>query len=179
MAVKDNLRIGDVEIYLDFSDGQGEQFLGQTNGGVEFTYERETEELIVDKYGKTPMDIILTGNNLMLKCNLAEMTTLNKYYSMPEGKYAALGVDSKLGIGRTSGFSFASRQALMRLHPRKNIPSARDEDVYIFKAVPVDSIELPYKIDEQQVLAVTFKALVDETQPDGQLLGRVGDASIS
>lgn len=179
MAISSDLRIGDVEVYLDFGDGAGEQFLGQTKGGAVITIEREFEDLTVDKYGTTPLDKALTGTKAKIKVMLAQPTTKNKYYAAPEGLYAASGSDSKVGIGAFSGKLMSTKQAQLRLHPRKNTPSSRDEDVYFWKVVSAENVEIPYKFNEQQVIEVTFEALADETQPDGQTLGRVGDATIS
>lgn len=179
MAVKDNVRIGEMEVYMDYGDGSGEVFLGQTKGGVEFTFEREFEDLTVDKYGSMPLDIALTGQNLMIKATLAEMTTRAFDHAIPEGRYASTASDSKIGLGTQAGFLSSTVQGLMRLHRRGTSPSSRNEDIYIWKAVSVETIELAYKIDEQRVLEITWRALVDETRADGEHLGRIGDEGIS
>lgn len=177
MALSD-VRIGDVEVYLDLNDGAGEQFLGQTNGGCTLTFDREFTDLMVDKY-TSPVDMALTGNDLKITCNLAEPTTKNVHYAQMEGLYAAAGTDAKTGFGKDAGLLLSTVAGILRLHPRKNTPSSRDEDIYIFKAVSTDTVELNYKKDEQRVLAVTFRALIDESQPNGQRLGRIGDNAIS
>lgn len=175
--VRDNLRIGDVEVYIDY--GAGEVFLGQTKGGVEFTFEREFEDLTVDKWGSSPLDMALTGNNLLIKVFLAEVNTERLSYAMPEGRYAESGDDSKLGLGSTSGYLASTDEGILRLHPRRNAANDRDQDIYIWKAVSIESVEQAFKIDEQTVLEVTFRALVDENRADGEHLGRVGDDTIS
>lgn len=174
-----NVKIGDVEVYIDYSDGNGEQFLGQTKGGVEFSFEREFEDLTVDKFGTAPIDMVLTGNNLTIKAYLAEPTVENIGHTIREGLFAESGNDSKLGLGTQAGLLMSTKQGALRLHPRKNAPANRSEDIFIFKAVSMESVELAYKVDEQRILEVTWRALVDETQPDGQHLGRIGDEAIS
>lgn len=174
-----NVKIGDVEVYIDYSDGNGEQFLGHTKGGVEFSFEREFEDLVVDQYGNMPVDLALTGQNLTVKAMLAEPTTDNMQHAVPEGLYAENGTDSKIGLGRDAGHLMSTEAGILRLHPRQNTPSSRNEDIYIFKAVSYETVELAFKIDEQRVLEVTWRALVDESQPDGQRLGRIGDNDIS
>lgn len=179
MAVKDNVRIGDAEVYVDYGDGNGEQFLGETLDGAEFTFEREFEDLIVDKYGTSPLDKALTGNKLMIKVTLAEITTENISRAIPEGLFAEQATDSKTGLGAQSGYLASTDEGLLRLHPRRNAPSARNEDIYIWRAVPIETVELGFKRDEQRVLEITFEALVDETRANGEHLGRIGDEDIS
>lgn len=178
MPARTNLRIGDVEVYFT-PPGEYEVFLGQTHGGVEFSFEREFEDLVVDKYGNMPVDMALTGQNLLVKAFLAEMTTENISRAIPEGDFDEAGTDSKLQLGRDSGFLMSTIAGLLRLHPRRNDPDSRDEDIYIYLAVSHESVEIPYKIDEQRVLEVTWRALVDEDRDDGNRLGRVGDVDIS
>lgn len=179
MATTANVKIGDVEVYLDFGDGNGEQYLGHTKGGVEFTYEREFEDLTVDKYGSAPVDKSLTGTKLMAKAMLAEPTNTNLSHAVKEGLYAENANDSKIGFGTESGYLASDNEATMRLHPRKNAADSRDEDVYLWRVHGVESIALNYKVDEQRLAEVTWEAMIDDSQPNGQLLGRIGDADIS
>lgn len=174
-----NLRIGECEVYYDKQDGAGERNLGHTKGGIEIEIDRELVEITVDQYGISPVDLIANGQNFKVKVMLAEPTNENLSVALPEGNYAAYGSDSKIGIGRDSGYSLRDVAGVLRLHPRKNAPSNRNEDVYIWKAVSSEPIALPYKIDEQRLLEITFQALVDETRPSGSRLGQVGDDPIS
>lgn len=185
MSVQANVRIGDCDLYLDKGDGQGEIPLGSTKGGVEFTFEREFTELTVDKFGSMPLDLALTGQNLLIHVYLAEPILRNLDFAMPEGLYArrpSTGqtiTDQKVGLGTDSGYTLFSDAGLLRLHPR-NLPGTNvDEDIYIWKAVSAENIELPFKIDEQRILEITFRALVDETQQNGMRLGRIGNDAIS
>ena len=168
-----NVRIGDCDVYLD------SVHLGHTKNGVEFTFEREFEDLTVDKYGSMPVDMALTGNNLLVKAMLAEPTTdiLNK--AIPEGGYNSAGVDDKLGLGTDAGYLLRNDAKELRLHPRSRAASDYSEDIYIFNAVSVENVELAYKIDEQRIVEVTFRALVNENRGDGYRLGRIGPDIIS
>ncbi len=173
MRDRTNLRIGEVEVYFK------ETYLGYTKGGVEFTFEREFEDLTVDEYGTTPLDMALTGNNLQIKAMLAEFTTANLSKAVPEGDYDTAGNDDKLGLGTKAGYLLSGVEGLLRLHPRKNASANRNEDIYIWKAVSVESLEMAFKVDEQRVFEITWRALVDDSMPDGAKLGSVGDTAIS
>lgn len=168
-----NLRIGDCEVWL------GGQLIGHTKGGVEFTFEREFEDLTVDQYGSSPLDMALTGNNLLIKAMVAEPTTQNLSRAIPEGDYDSGSADDKLGLGTDSGYLLRQDAQELRLHPRNKGATDFSEDVYIWKAVSSENIEMAFKVDEQRVVEVTWRALVDENQPDGTRLGRVGANLIS
>lgn len=173
MANIANVRIGDCDVFLN------EVHLGHTKGGVEFTFEREFEDLTVDKYGNMPLDMALTGQNLLIKAFLAEITNDVLNVAIPEGNYATGGVDDKLGLGRDSGYLLRTDAQPLRLHPRSRAATDYSEDVYIWLAVSVENVEMGYKIDEQRIIETTFRALVDESQPNGSRLGRIGPATIS
>lgn len=173
MANIQNVRIGDCDVFLN------EIHLGHTKGGVDFKFERNFEDLTVDKYGETPIDMALTGQNLVVEANLAEITNDVMNVAVPEGLYATGAVDDKLGLGTDSGYLLRQDAKPLRLHPRNNAATDYSEDIYVWLAVSSEPLELGFKIDEQRVVKVTFRALVDETQPNGQRLGRVGPATIS
>lgn len=173
MANIANVRIGDCDVFLN------EIHLGHTKGGVEFTFEREFEDLTVDKYGNMPIDMALTGQNLLIKAFLAEVTNDNYNVAIPEGAYALGSVDDKLGLGRDAGYLLRQDAKPLRLHPRNRAANDRSEDIYIWLAASVENVEMGFKIDEQRVLETTFRAFVDESQPDGSRLGRIGAEAIS
>jgi hypothetical protein len=126
-----------------------------------------------------PLDMALTGVDLTIEATFAEVTTPYIAIATPEGRYDSTASDQKLGIGRDSGFLLSTTAKQYVFHPR-NLPSSnQDEDIYIFKAVSIDKVELDYTIDGQRLLKVTWRALVDETQPDGSRLGRIGNNLIS
>lgn len=173
MANIANVRIGDCDVFLN------EIHLGHTKGGVEFTFEREFEDLTVDKYGNMPVDMALTGQNLLIKAFLAEVTNDNYNVAIPEGAYALGSSDDKLGLGRDAGYLLRQDAKPLRLHPRNRAANDLSEDIYIWLAASVENVEMGFKIGEQRVLETTFRAFVDESQPDGSRLGRIGAEAIS
>lgn len=173
MANIQNVRIGDCDVFLN------EIHLGHTKGGVDFKFERSFEDLTVDKYGETPIDMALTGQNLVVEANLAEVTNDVFNVAVPEGVYAVGSLDDKLGLGTDSGYLLRQDAKPLRLHPRNKAATDYSEDIYVWLAVSSEPLELGFKIDEQRVVKVTFRALVDESQPNGQRLGRIGAAAIS
>lgn len=168
-----NIRIGDAEVYL------GGILVGHTKGGVEFTFEREFEELTHDQGGDTPIDLALKGNKLMVKAMLAEVTPGNLSKAIPEGDYDTDAVDDKLGLGTDSGYLLSQDALELRLHPRNRGVTDFSEDIYIWQAVSKENVEFAFKIDEQRVVPVTWIALYQDSRADGQRLGRIGPDLIS
>lgn len=168
-----NVRIGIVEAFLN------EVSLGHTLGATEFEFGREVTRLKVDKYGTSTVDVIIVGHEVKLKLMLAEMVESILTKLIPEGAYTIVGSDDKLGFGRTAGTSLKQYARLLRLHPVRNIASDRSEDIYIHLAVHTGNVKLPYAVDTQSVIEANFEGLIDETQPDGTLLGRIGDQDVS
>ncbi len=167
-----NIKIGECDVYY------GIHIIGHTKGGVEFSFEREFEDLTVDQYGSMALDKALTGQKLTIKVYIAEVTRENFARAIPEGRFdEGSGTDEKLGLGRDSGYLLSQDAVELRLHPRNE--SDNNNDIYIWKAVSVETVETAYKIDEQRILEVTFEALVDESRVDGYRLGRIGDDLIS
>lgn len=173
MANVQNVRIGDCDVFLD------EVHLGHTKGGVEFTFEREFEDLTVDQFGNMPLDMALTGNNLLIKAFLAEITAGVLNAAIPEGAHASGGEGEKVGLGTDAGYLLRQDAKPLRLHPRNKDSDDNSEDIYIWLAVSVENVEMAFKIDEQRVIETTFRALVDESQPNGKRLGRIGQEDIS
>lgn len=149
--------------------------VGHTLDGVELTFEREFEDLTVDKYGSTPVDKALTGNKLMAKFKLAQPDFASLNIAAPEGEGADGSTGDRIGLGTEAGYLLRQDAGELVLRPLKNVASANDsEDVVLYKAVSVENVELSYKVDEQRVIEVTFEALVDETYGTGRRLGHVG-----
>lgn len=154
--------------------------IGHTLDGVELTFEREFEDLTVDKYGSTPVDKALTGNKLMAKFKLAQPDFFSMDIANPEGEGADGTIGDRIGLGTDAGYLLRQNAGLLVLRPLKNVSPVDDsEDIHIYKAVSAENIELSYKVDEQRVIEVTMQGLVDEAFGVGRRLGHIGPAIIS
>lgn len=179
MGNRSNLGFGIVEVYFDKGDGAGEHYLGYLKGGTDLNLARKFEDLTADDYGDTPLDIVKVGDDLKITAMLAEPTKENISYAVPEGSYVeGAGGDSKFGAGRKAGYLMSNEEGVLRLHPVKNNPDNYNDDVYVHRAVAIDDLDLGFK-NEQRLVKVTWRAMIDETQPEGQKLFRIGDPTIS
>lgn len=173
MANINNLRIGAVSAMLGGVD------LGHSKDGAEFEFTREFEDLLTDQYGSMPVDMALTGQDLKVKLFLAEVVASNLNVAIPEGDHDLGTTGERLGLGTDAGYLLRQDAKELILHPLKNATADDSEDIHIYKAVSVETLALNYKIDEQRIIEVTFRALVDEANGNGRRLGHVGPANIS
>lgn len=163
--------------------------LGHTKGGVVFKKDRKTEDMTVDQYGDTPIDIILTGERATIEVMLAEPSVANLNRVMPEGHDVVGSTGEIFTFGTDAGFSLRNGSSLAGIqgggagllvcHPLNRAASDDSEDIQIYLAVSSEPIELPYKVKEQRVYKVVFTALIDETRANGRRLGHVGPLNIS
>jgi len=173
MANIANVRIGDCDVFLN------EVHLGPTKDSVQLNFEPAVQVLTEDKCGHITANMALTRHDLLIKAFLAEVTNDNYNVAIPEGAYALGSEDDKLGLGRDAGYLLRQDAKPLRLHPRNRAADDLSEDIYIWLAASVENVEMGFKIDEQRVLETTFRAFVDESQPDGSRLGRIGAEAIS
>jgi hypothetical protein len=148
--------------------------LGHTQGGAEVSYEPEWTEVMVDKYGKTPIDSYLTGERLTVKIPLAEYTVANLKVAMPTGTFAGAG-NARMTLGNVASIKASTLAAQLVLHPINQ--GTRQHDIVLHKAFVSDTVTLPHKVDEQKIVEVTFTALLDETKSAGNYLGLIGDST--
>lgn len=154
--------------------------LGHTLDGVDLLAERELTEVNVDRYGKTPIDLILSGNNLKLSFKLAQADWDQWNASIPEtSSYDGAAARDRADFGADAGYSLRADAGVMVVHPLKNAETDFSQDVTIYLAVSAEDVSLPMKIDEQAVLEVTFRALVSEAYGTGRRLGHYGPADVS
>lgn len=166
----DNIRLGHCEATYNSVD------LGHTKGGVEITLSQDVYEATVDKYGSSPVKTFDKGLRVEVKLTLAEyqldiMKAVINQAVKVEGS-GGTPVDA-VTFGKEAGSEIAG--ALLTLHPIDG--TSTQEDVSIYKAVPIGEVKLPYKIDEETTYEVTLLGLIDESKSDGNLIGKFGTAS--
>ena len=72
-----NVKLGICKVYFGGLD------MGLTQGGVEVAVSTETHIVNVDQFGKTTINELVIGRNVMVKCPLAETTVRNLVATMP------------------------------------------------------------------------------------------------
>jgi hypothetical protein len=173
MSLKDvrNIRIGVYNIVFNGVD------LGHTLDGVEVEVERNFQDLTVDKYGDSPVDMAVTGHKATIKCKFAEPIAELLERINHEGLNQSGTLGKKIGFGTDAGDLLGKYAARLNLHPVERADVA--EDIVYYKAVNTGNIALAGKVKDQRVIEATFVALVDESQPSGRRLGHFGLTDIS
>lgn len=167
-----NVQIGRQTITFDTTE------LGHTDGGCEFSYEPTYTDILVDAYGETVADKVLTGEAVKVTVPLAETTLDRLKTAIPTGTFVDGGTSQKLTIGSEAGTKRLSDYAkTLLLHPAWLDTSDKSLDITLHKAVVISEVALPFKVDEKTVYEVEFLALIDETKTNGDLLATIGDPS--
>lgn len=168
MADITNVQVGVCEVTFNGVN------LGHTKGGVEVSYEPNYHEVSVDKYGETMVDAYLVGEKLEAKVPLAEYTIDNIAVAIPQGA-AAGAADARQTIGAVAGKQLSSVAAELVLHPINE--GNRSRDIVFHKAAVMSQVVINHAVDEETIIEVTFRALLDETKADQNYLGMIGDSA--
>ena len=80
-----NVKLGVCKVIYDGVD------LGYTSGGVEVTVATQTHQVLVDQFGKTPINEYIMGRTVEAKCPLAETTIENMVAIMPGATLSTVG----------------------------------------------------------------------------------------
>lgn len=168
-----NARMGRATVTFKSND------LGHTLGGVSFTKQDKFEDLKVDEYGDTAIDKALTGQTVLVKTRLAEITLANFAVGMPADSYSTGINGSRVEFGAQAGKLLKSVSGLLRLHPFELASSDKSKDVVIYLAAVTELGENKYTVNEQQYIDVTFTGIIDESKAIGDRLGHIGVDSVS
>lgn len=160
-----NVPLGVCDVYV------GGRHVGHTIGGVEVVYSPEYHETKVDKYAGVA-ERWLIGENIMAKVPLAELTLAN----IKEAITHANSGEGFVSVGSRAGKRSSPAAETVRLHPIENQADDFSDDVTIYKAHVTNEITIPYKNDTERIIEAEFSGLVDETRPDGNMLGLIGSS---
>lgn len=151
--------------------------LGHTQGGVEIEYKPKYKEITADKFGETPIDKVLVGEALTVKCKLAETSFEVLKAAIAAGTLETDSTDNMLKIGKGAGFRASSVAYALLLHPT-DMAAETDNDFTVYKAVCVEGVKIAHEVDKEAVYEVTFEALVDESKEDGNVLAHYGNTIV-
>ena len=152
----------------------------QTKGGVEVSYAPEYHEVMLDMYGKSPIDEILIGEVMKAKVPIAETTYNNLKAVIPACTEVVDGTGKKkLTIGRYPGWKLSQVAQALVMHPLTYADDMKDYDITLHKAVPVGDIKFLYEFDKERIYEVTFIGLVDTDRTAGDFIATIGDVSVS
>lgn len=133
-----------------------------TEEGVVVTYEPDVHLHMSGKFGNTPVKASLIGQNLTLEVWMAENTLTN----IANAFAGVVNEGGKIKFGGIAGREISGKELV--LTPFDGTPS------WVFRnAVPISSVETNYKVADERVIQVTFRAMVDTDAPEAENLGYV------
>lgn len=162
---------GPADVQIDDSS------FSHTMGGTSITVSPQHRMRTVDKYGQTPIDVILQGEDVRVTAPFAEwkLETLQNVYSPGSDSLSSNSGEEVLGIGRSAGFIFSK-------HDLKVIPFLTDDagkKAQFYQAVQVGDIELSHNNEDDRVWNTEWVCLADpddnsgESPSDGGLIGQI------
>lgn len=146
--------------------------LGHTMEGVKLSAKPMLRDRKVDENGDHVIEIVSTGHGLEAKVVFGEktVTVLRRVIAMS----TAVSSTSR-GIGRRPGTKATSVAGPLVIHPLSNDDGDETDDVVLHLCVAVDVDEVQAgQVLADRLFGCTFRSMVDETKPNGEILGRLG-----
>lgn len=153
--------------------------LGHTLDGVELTIARDTADVLVDRYGSTPVDKVIVGTSAKAKFKMAQWDDRQWDTALPEGQNTDTATTDQTGFGTDAGYSLRQDAKQLVIHPLKYANGDQSHDVTLYLCVSTGDITLPYKVKDQLVTEVEMEALVSEQYGAQRRLGHIGYAATS
>lgn len=129
--------------------------LGGTKGGVSFIPKPEYADIVVDQYGKTPLDKKLSGYAMTCKFELAEVQLKDNWkVAFPSLKLVTSGPNKAIYSDLQIGDGLLSHASTLLIHPLDHSDSDLSGDITCYKAAAISTPELKFTPDNQIVLSV-------------------------
>ena len=165
-----NVKLGVCKVTFDGQD------LGYTKGGVEVSVKTETHKVMVDQFGKTPINEYIMGREVQVKVPLAETTLENLVKIMPGASLITDGVDPTkkvVNVPTGIGSNLLDIAKVLVLHPIGKPDSDKSDDFTVFKAATAGALQFSYKLEDERVYSCEFNGYPDA---QGKLFA-VGDTT--
>ena len=165
-----NVKLGVCKVTFDGQD------LGYTKGGVEVSVKTETHKVMVDQFGKTPINEYVMGREVQVKVPLAETTLENLVKIMPGAALVTDSVDPTkkvVNVPTGIGSNLLDIAKVLVLHPIGKPDSDKSDDFTVFKAATAGALQFSYKLEDERVYSCEFNGYPDA---QGKLFA-VGDTT--
>jgi hypothetical protein len=152
--------------------------LGGTTGGVDLSIKTQYADIMVDQFGKTVLNKIVSGHTFTMKTVLAEAANkANWKVAFPNFQLAATGTGIFV-FNMEVGDDLLSKAGKLVLHPLSKPNSDLSEDITINLAACTSATELKFGPDKQIGLSVEFEIFPDTTVIPARFL-TFGDPTIN
>lgn len=139
--------------------------LGGTTGSVKFSKKIAMADIMVDQYGKTPIDKVVSGYAYSVKFTLAEVKYKpNWQVVFPSDVIVNSGPNSAVQSLMNIGDHLYAKSGLLLLHPLENANGDLSADYNFAKAASIQTSEVDYGPDKQTGLSVEIVIFPDLSQ---------------
>lgn len=148
--------------------------IGHTQGAITSTFSPQNRGRNVDEFGASEVAIIHNGDTCRLTVPFAEWAadTLAEIYD-PGNDQTEAGASGSggtyLGFGRAAGYVYQTQEA--QIIPR--LAAAAQKFLQFWKVTPIGEFQLTWNAETDRIFETEFACLTDETQTDGELIGRI------
>ncbi len=153
--------------------------IGHTLDGVELLVDRKMNPVLVDRYGESPVDYVISGTIAKVKFKLAQWGDRTWDMALPEGQNIDTPLYDQTGFGTDAGYSLRGDAKQLIVHPLKYAVGDFSHDVTLYLAVNTNNVSLPFKIKDQLAVDIEMEALVSEQFGTLRRLGHIGYAATS
>jgi hypothetical protein len=151
--------------------------LGGTTEGVTLSIKTSFADIMVDQYGKTVLNSVVSGHTFGVKCVFAETADKTKWkQAFPNFQLVSTSTGLFV-INMAVGDDLLSHAGKLILHPLSKPDADLSEDVTINLAACKGASELKYGPDKQVGLAVDFEIFPDTTVSPARFM-TYGDPTI-
>lgn len=140
--------------------------LGYTKGGVEVTVKTETHKVLIDQFGKTPINEYVMGRECTVKAPLAETTTDNMLQVMPGAFKVIDSADpNKIRVEVPSGVGANLLDCAypLILRPVGKAAGDRNDDFVLHRTATPGSLSFSFKLEDERVFSTEFSGYPDST----------------
>ncbi len=132
--------------------------LGHTQGAMTVIVKKESFDVNVNDFGPNlPVASFSLGTGATIEVPLAQYETAVLLEAIPEATSVSGG--AAVYVGDTTGTNFLDLAKTLTIQPRDGSPQ------WFFPATFVaDEFSVPFQLDEQTILNVTFKAIPDPNE---------------
>lgn len=166
-----NVKLGVCKVLFDGVD------LGYTKGGVEVQVKTDTHQVMIDQFGKTPINEYIMGRTVSVKVPLAETTLENMIKVMPGATLVTDSIDSTkkvVNVPTGIGTNLLDIAKVLTLHPINKAESDHSEDFTVFKAATSGALQFAYQLENERIFSCEFNGYPDSVT--GKLFA-VGDTT--
>ena len=144
--------------------------LGHTAGGIDFDFKPNIRMQVVDYWGKAGVNGINQGDDIKIKVPLAEWTAATLKASFGTGNDQTTGsTGAYMGMGRSAGYVLTA--FAVQIVPI--LASEAAQLIQLQRAIPIGELKLPFTADKDRIFETELAGLIDETQVDGEMVGKI------